>query len=232
MQDLQHSEVFPEAVGPNMQIRSISLLSKALTISSILIISGSGNSAIGGIPGRSPSNIDLLIFLIITKLRFFMVSLLSFNIDMAQKDNKRVQINNRRASFDYEFLETFQAGIVLVGTEIKSIRSGKASLVDAYCYFDTKGQLYVKGMNIAQYFWGSWGQHEPMRDRKLLLTKRELLKLRQAVKQKGLTIVATKMYIADNSYAKVQIALARGKKEYDKRQTIKEKDIRRELERG
>jgi SsrA-binding protein len=161
-----------------------------------------------------------------------MVSLLSFNIDMAQKDNKRVQINNRRASFDYEFLETFQAGIVLVGTEIKSIRSGKASLVDAYCYFDTNGQLYVKGMNIAQYFWGSWGQHEPMRDRKLLLTKRELLKLRQAVKQKGLTIVATKMYIADNSYAKVQIALARGKKEYDKRQTIKEKDIRRELERG
>lgn len=161
-----------------------------------------------------------------------MVSLLSFNIDMARKDNKRVQINNRRASFDYEFLETFQAGIVLVGTEIKSIRSGKASLVDAYCYFDTKGQLYVKGMNIAQYFWGSWGQHEPMRDRKLLLTKRELLKLRQAVKQKGLTIVATKMYIADNSYAKVQIALARGKKEYDKRQTIKEKDIRRELERG
>lgn len=161
-----------------------------------------------------------------------MVSLLSFKIDMAQKDNKRVQINNRRASFDYEFLETFQAGIVLVGTEIKSIRSGKASLVDAYCYFDTKGQLYVKGMNIAQYFWGSWGQHEPMRDRKLLLTKRELLKLRQAVKQKGLTIVATKMYIADNSYAKVQIALARGKKEYDKRQTIKEKDIRRELERG
>lgn len=151
---------------------------------------------------------------------------------MAQKDNKRVQINNRRASFDYEFLETFQAGIVLVGTEIKSIRSGKASLVDAYCYFDTKGQLYVKGMNIAQYFWGSWGQHEPMRDRKLLLTKRELLKLRQAVKQKGLTIVAIKMYIADNSYAKVQIALARGKKEYDKRQTIKEKDIRRELERG
>lgn len=151
---------------------------------------------------------------------------------MARKDNKRVQINNRRASFDYEFLETFQAGIVLVGTEIKSIRSGKASLVDAYCYFDTKGQLYVKGMNIAQYFWGSWGQHEPMRDRKLLLTKRELLKLRQAVKQKGLTIVATKMYIADNSYAKVQIALARGKKEYDKRLTIKEKDIRRELERG
>lgn len=151
---------------------------------------------------------------------------------MAQKEKNRVQINNRRASFDYEFLETFQAGIVLVGTEIKSIRAGKASLVDAFCYFDTRGQLYVKGMNIAQYFWGSWGQHEPLRDRKLLLTKRELLRLRQAVKQKGLTIVATKMYIADNGYAKVSIALARGKKEYDKRQTIKEKDIRRELERS
>jgi hypothetical protein len=150
---------------------------------------------------------------------------------MAKKEKSRVQINNRRASFDYEFLETFQAGIVLVGTEIKSIRAGKASLVDAYCYFDTRGQLYIKGMNIAKYFWGSWGQHEPLRDRKLLLTKRELLRLRQAVKQKGLTIVATKMYIADNGYAKVQIALARGKKEYDKRQTIKEKDIRRELER-
>lgn len=150
---------------------------------------------------------------------------------MAKKEKSRVQINNRRASFDYEFLETFQAGIVLVGTEIKSIRAGKASLVDAYCYFDTRGQLYIKGMNIAKYFWGSWGQHEPLRDRKLLLTKRELLRLRQAVKQKGLTIVATKMYIADNGYAKAQIALARGKKEYDKRQTIKEKDIRRELER-
>ena len=150
---------------------------------------------------------------------------------MAKKEKSRVQINNRRASFDYEFLETFQAGIVLVGTEIKSIRAGKASLVDAYCYFDTRGQLYIKGMNIAKYFWGSWGQHEPLRDRKLLLTKRELLRLCQAVKQKGLTIVATNMYIADNGYAKVQIALARGKKEYDKRQTIKEKDIRRELER-
>lgn len=161
-----------------------------------------------------------------------MVSLLSIAFNMAQKEKNRVQINNRRASFDYEFLETFQAGIVLVGTEIKSIRSGKASLVDAFCYFDTRGQLYVKGMNIAQYFWGSWGQHEPLRDRKLLLTKRELLRLRQAVKQKGLTIVATKMYIADNGYAKVSIALARGKKEYDKRQTIKEKDIRRELERS
>ena len=145
------------------------------------------------------------------------------------KEKSRVQISNRRASFDYLFIETYTAGIVLVGTEIKSIRAGKASLTDAFCYFDNRGQLYVKGMNIAQYFWGSWGQHEPARDRKLLLTKRELLRLRQAVRQKGLTIVATKMYISDNGYAKVQIALAKGKKDYDKRQSIKEKDIRREM---
>ncbi len=145
---------------------------------------------------------------------------------------KKTQILNRRASFDYEFLETYTAGIVLAGTEIKSIRAGRASLVDAFCYFDQRGQLYVKGMNVATYFWGSWGQHEPARDRKLLLTKRELRHLRQSVKLKGLTIVAVKMYIADNGYAKLQIALAKGKKEYDKRQSIKEKDIRRELDRG
>lgn len=150
----------------------------------------------------------------------------------SKKGNTRLQIVNRRASFDYEFLETFTAGIVLVGTEIKSVRAGKASLVDAYCYFDLRGQLWVKGMNIAQYFWGSWGQHEPVRDRKLLLQKRELRHLRQSVKEKGLTIVAVKMYIAENGYAKLVIALAKGKKEYDKRQSIKEKDIRREMDRG
>ena len=148
------------------------------------------------------------------------------------KAKSKIQVTNRRASFDYEFLETYTAGIVLVGTEIKSNRSGKASLQDAYCYFDTLGQLYVRGLNIAQYFWGSWGQHEPTRDRKLLLTKRELKHLRNAYKQKGLTIVAVKLFVADNGYAKLVIALAKGKKEYDKRQSIKEKDIRRELDRG
>ena len=148
------------------------------------------------------------------------------------KAKSKIQVTNRRASFDYEFLETYTAGIVLVGTEIKSIRTGKASLQDAYCYFDTLGQLYVRGLNIAQYFWGSWGQHEPTRDRKLLLTKRELKHLWGAYKQKGLTIVAVKLYVADNGYAKLVIALAKGKKEYDKRQSIKEKDIRRELDRG
>ena len=148
------------------------------------------------------------------------------------KAKSKIQVSNRRASFDYEFLETYTAGIVLAGTEIKSIRAGKASLQDAYCYFDASGQLYVRGMNVAQYFWGSWGQHEPRRDRKLLLTKRELRHLRQADKEKGLTIVAVRLYIADNGYAKLVIALARGKKQYDKRQSIKEKDVRCELERG
>ncbi len=146
------------------------------------------------------------------------------------KAKSKVQINNKKASHDYEFLEEYDAGIVLVGTEIKSIRAGKASLQDAYCYFD-KGELYVRGMNIAQYFWASWGGHDPIRDRKLLLTKRELRRLAQAVKAKGLTIVATRAYISEGGYAKLHIALAKGKKEYDKRATIKEKDIRREMER-
>ena len=148
------------------------------------------------------------------------------------KPKSRVQISNKRASFDYEFLETYEAGIVLVGTEIKSIRAGRASLQDAYCYF-SGGELYVKGMNISSYFWASaWSGHEPARDRKLLLTKRELRHLAQAVKTKGLTIVAVRAYIAENGYAKLHIALAKGKKEYDKRASIKEKDIRREMERA
>jgi len=148
------------------------------------------------------------------------------------KAKSKVNINNKRASFDYEFLEEYDAGIVLVGTEIKSLRAGKASLADSFCYF-VDGELYVKGMNIATYFWASrWGSHEPARDRKLLLTKRELRHLATAVKTKGLTIIATRAYISENGFAKLHIALARGKKEYDKRESIKEKDIRRELERG
>ena len=142
-----------------------------------------------------------------------------------------MQISNKRATFDYEFLEEYDAGIVLVGTEIKSIRAGKASLQDAYCYF-SGGELYVRGMNIATYFWASaWSSHEPLRDRKILLTSRELRHLSQAVKTKGLTIVVTRAFISENGYAKLHIALAKGKKEYDKRASIKEKDIRREMER-
>ncbi len=147
------------------------------------------------------------------------------------KAKSKVQVNNRRASFDYEFLETYVAGIQLVGTEIKSIRAGKASLQDAYCYF-VGNELFVRGMNVAQYHWGTWGQHEPTRDRKLLLGRRELRHLFMEDKKKGLTIVAVRLFIADNGYAKLLIALARGKREYDKRQTIKEKDTRREMERA
>lgn len=142
------------------------------------------------------------------------------------KKKSDIQIKNRRASFDYEFIETYTAGIVLTGTEIKSIREGKASLVESYCYFNG-GELYVKNMHIAEYWWGSWGKHDPRRDRKLLLTHKELIKLQRAVKEKGLTIVAVKLFIADNGYAKLLIALARGKKVYDKRESIKEKDLRR-----
>ena len=133
------------------------------------------------------------------------------------------------AGFDlYEYRDGKQ---YFVGTEIKSIRAGKASLVDSFCYF-VGNELFVKGMNVAKYFWGSWGQHEPLRDRKLLLTRKELRHLHQKVKEKGLTIAAVKLYINEEGLAKLRIALARGKKEFDKRQTIKEKDIRREMERG
>lgn len=146
------------------------------------------------------------------------------------KAKSTIEIKNRRASFDYEFIERFTAGIVLSGTEIKSIRAGKASLVDSYCYF-VNGELYVRNMNVAEYWWGSYNRHDPKRDRKLLLTKRELRKLLRATREKGMTIVAVKLFISEKGYAKLDIALARGKREYDKRESIKEKDIRRERER-
>lgn len=147
------------------------------------------------------------------------------------KKKSEIQIKNRRASFDYEFLETYTAGIQLVGTEIKSIRAGKVSLQDAYCFF-VGNELFVRGMNIALYSWGSWGQHEPVRDRRLLLNRKELRHLQAEDKKKGLTIIAVKLFIAENGFAKLVIALAKGKKEYDKRQSIKEKDIRREMDRS
>ena len=145
-----------------------------------------------------------------------------------EKKKSTVEIRNKRAGFEYEFLETFTAGVVLYGTEIKSIRAGKASLVDSWCHF-VNGELYVKNMNVAEYWWGSaFSRQDPRRDRKLLLTKRELRKLERAVKEKGLTIVATRLFIAENGYAKLNIALARGKREFDKREAIKEKDLRRD----
>lgn len=145
-------------------------------------------------------------------------------------EKKNINIKNKRASFDYELIEKFVAGIVLVGTEIKSIRMGKASLVDAYCTF-SDNELYVRGLNISIYWWGNMNNHEPLRERKLLLARKELNKLQRRTKEKGLTIVATRLFINDRGLAKVEIALARGKKEYDKRESIKEKDLRREMSR-
>lgn len=142
-----------------------------------------------------------------------------------------VNIRNKKASFEYFFVETFTAGIVLTGTEIKSIRLGKASLVDSYCYIHN-GEIWVKGMNISPYFFGSYNNHEAKRDRKLLLTKREIHKLQEATKQVGFTIVPTLVFIDAKGRAKVDIALAKGKKEYDKRQTLKEKEDRRDMDRA
>ena len=142
-----------------------------------------------------------------------------------------VQIKNKKASFEYFFMETFTAGIVLTGTEIKSIRMGKASLVDTFCFINN-GEIWVKGMNISPYFYGSYNNHEAKRDRKLLLNKREIHKLQEATKQIGYTIVPTLVFIDKNGRAKMDIALAKGKKEFDKRQTLKEKEDRREMDRA
>lgn len=141
-----------------------------------------------------------------------------------------VNIKNKRASFDYEFIDTYTAGIVLTGTEIKSIRQGKASLVDTFCFF-SRGELWVKNMHIAEYFYGSYNNHTARRDRKLLLTKKELRKLQRTSDEPGFTIVPTCMYINERGLAKVVIALAKGKKQYDKRQTLKEKEDRRMMDR-
>ena len=146
------------------------------------------------------------------------------------KKKSPVNIRNRKASFEYFFVDTFTAGIVLTGTEIKSIRMGKASLVDTFCYINN-GEIWVKGMNISPYFYGSYNNHESKRDRKLLLNKREIKNLQEATKQVGFTIVPTLLFIDDHGRAKLDIALCRGKKEFDKRQTLKEKEDRREMDR-
>lgn len=144
---------------------------------------------------------------------------------------QKIQIKNKKASFDFFFLETYTAGIVLTGTEIKSIRLGKASLIDSFCYIHN-AEIWVKGMNISPYFYGSFSNHEARRDRKLLLNKREIHRLQEAVKQVGTTIVPTLVFIDSNGRAKINIALARGKKEFDKRQTLKEKEDRRQMDRA
>ena len=141
-----------------------------------------------------------------------------------------VKIKNRRATFDYTILDRYTAGIQLYGTEIKSIRESKASLADTYCQF-VGNELWVKQMNIAEYRFGSYSNHEARRDRKLLLQRKELRKLQRQTKETGKSIIPLRLYINDKGFAKLEIALCQGKHEYDKRQSIKERDDKREIDR-
>lgn len=147
-----------------------------------------------------------------------------------EKKVNNINIKNKRATFDYIITDTYTAGIVLTGTEIKSIRLSKVSLVDSYCIF-IGNELWVKNMHVAEYFYGSYNNHSARRDRKLLLERKELRKLQHAVKNPGFTIVPTRLFINEKGLAKLVIGLARGKHEYDKRETLKERDDKREMDR-
>ena len=144
---------------------------------------------------------------------------------------KRINIQNKKARFEYEILDQFTAGIVLTGTEIKSIRNSKASIAESFCEFNEKGELFVVNMYIEEYAFGTRFNHRPRGSRKLLLNKRELNKLFKQVKNSGLTIVPLKLFINEKGFAKMLIALARGKKLYDKRETLKDRDNKRDLDR-
>lgn len=143
---------------------------------------------------------------------------------------KDINIKNRRATFDYEISDTFTAGLVLTGTEIKSLRQGKAGLTDTFCYINN-GELWVKNMYIAEYFYGTYNNHVTRRDRKLLLNKKEIAKLEKAGKETGFTIVPLRLFINDRGLAKLVIGIGRGKKAYDKRQSIKEREDKRNIAR-
>ena len=144
---------------------------------------------------------------------------------------KKINIQNKRARFEYELIEQYTAGLVLTGTEIKSIRLGKATITDSFCEFNERGELFVINMNIQEYAWGTRYNHRPKAERKLLMNKRELSKLEKEVKNVGLTIVPLRVFITDKGYAKLVIALAKGKKLYDKRETIKDRENKRNLDR-
>lgn len=144
--------------------------------------------------------------------------------------SSKVNIRNKRASFEFEFIETFVAGLQLTGPEVKSIRQSKASIAEAYCYFN-RNELFIKNMNIAEYSFGNRFNHETKRERKLLLTKKELHKLQRKIKEKGLTIIPIHLFLNEKGWAKIKIALAKGKKVYDKRNDIKEKDMKRDMDR-
>ena len=141
-----------------------------------------------------------------------------------------INIKNKRATFDYELLDIYTAGIVLTGTEIKSLRLGKASLVDTYCFFE-RGELWVRNMNIAEYFYGTYNNHNARRDRKLLLNRKELHKILRLTRETGFTIIPVRMFINEKGLAKVVVAVAKGKKEYDKRHSLKEKEDKRDMDR-
>ncbi len=145
-------------------------------------------------------------------------------------DAKNINIKNRRATFDYEIGDTYTAGMVLTGTEIKSIRAGKASLTDSYCIID-RGEMWVKQMNISEYFYGSYNNHVARRDRKLLLSKKEIAKIEKAISDPGYTLIPLRIFINDRGFAKLVVGVARGKKQYDKRQAIKEREDKRILDR-
>jgi len=141
-----------------------------------------------------------------------------------------LELSNRKAYHDYFFEQTFVAGIVLAGTEIKSLRTGKASFIDSYCIFH-KGELFVKSLHISEYAFGTYTNHEPMQERKLLLTKRELKKLEGKSREKGYSIIPLKIFINEKGLAKMEIGLGKGKKHYDKRESIKERELDRDVKR-
>ena len=147
-----------------------------------------------------------------------------------EKRKSNVNIKNKRATFDYIISDTYTAGMVLTGTEIKSIRESRASLVDTYCTF-INNELWVKNMHVAEYFYGSYNNHSTRRDRKLLLERKELRKLMQIAKVPGFTIVPVRLFINERGLAKLVIGVARGKREYDKRESLKDRDDKREMDR-
>jgi SsrA-binding protein len=144
--------------------------------------------------------------------------------------DNRINIKNKKAYHDFELIDRYTAGIQLQGSEIKSIRMGKVSLGESYCQFHGN-ELYIRGLQIAEYAWVSYNSHDPGRERKLLLNRKELNKLQRKVKESGLTIVTLRIFIGENGYAKIEIALAKGRKEFDKREVIKRKDTQRQMDR-
>lgn len=147
------------------------------------------------------------------------------------KPNNQINIKNKKAGFEYQFLDTYVAGVVLTGTEIKSIRLNNVSMGDSYCYF-MDGELFIKGLHISKYSHGTYLNHEPMRERKLLLKKKELRKIEDKLDNQGITLIPIRLFVTERGWAKIEIAIAKGKKLHDKREDLKEKDVKRELDRN